>query len=216
MKTNPLRTVRLHLIRHGEVEDGWKGVFAGSRVDMGLSPSGHAQAAAIDAWLGGRKIDAVFSSPMRRVRQTMAPLLARQPLTPVFLDDLREVDFGDFTGLRWEQVRERLGITAVNWLHVLHHPGLPNGESAQTLLDRVRPCVQRLLATPGYASAAVFCHGGIVRAILAVLMELPFTKLGYLRMDYGSVTVVDVPVENHLASEISLLNFCPPAGLRER
>ena len=47
-------------------------------------------------------------------------------------------------------------------------------------------------------------------------MELPFTKLGYFRMDYGSVTVVDVPVENPRAADVFLLNFCPPTGLRER
>ncbi len=216
LNTKPLRTVRLHLIRHGEVEDGWKGVFGGSRVDMELSPAGHAQAAALADWLGGRRIDTIFSSPMRRVRQTMAPLLERQPIEPMFLDGLREVDFGDLTGLRWEQVRERLGITAMNWLHVLDHPGLPNGESAAGLLDRVRPCVARILATPGYANAAVFCHGGIVRAILAILMELPFSKIGCFRMDYGSVTSVLVPVENTPATEVSLLNFCPPAGVRER
>jgi broad specificity phosphatase PhoE len=216
LKTHPLRTVRLHLIRHGEVEGDWKGVFAGSRVDMGLSPAGHAQAGALADWLRGRKIDAIFSSPMLRVRQTMAPLLEREAPTPVFIDGLHEVDFGDFTGLRWEQVRERLGVTAVNWLHVLDHPGLPNGESAAGLLDRVRPCVEQILATPRYASAAVFCHGGIVRAILAVLMDLPFTKIGSFRMDYGSVTVVEVPVENPRAAEIGLVNFCPPAGLRER
>lgn len=215
LKTTPLRTVRLHLIRHGEVEDGWQRVFGGSRVDMDLSPAGHAQAAVLAEWLGEQKVDAIFSSPMVRVRQTMAPLLARQPHAPVFLDGLREVDFGDFTGLRWEQVRERLGVTATNWLHVLDHPGLPNGESAAALLDRVRPCVEQILATPDYSSAAVFCHGGIVRAILAVLMDLPFSKLGYFRMDYGSVTVVDVPVENPRAAEVGLLNFCPPAGLRE-
>jgi broad specificity phosphatase PhoE len=198
------------------VEAGWQRVFAGSRVDMALSPAGHAQGDALAGWLGDRKIDAVFSSPMLRVRQTMGPLLARQPLTPVFLDGLREVDFGDFTGMRWEQVRERLGVTAVNWLQVLDHPGLPNGESAAGLLARVRPCVEQILATPDTTSAAVFCHGGIVRAILAALMELPFTKLGHLRMDYGSVTVVDVPMDNPIATEIALLNFCPPAGLRDR
>ena len=216
LKTHPLRTVRLHLIRHGEVEDGWQRVFGGSRVDMDLSPDGHAQAAMLAEWLAGRKIDAIFSSPMLRVRQTLAPLLARQPLAPVFLDGLREVDFGDFTGLRWEQVRERLGVTAVNWLHVLDHPGLPNGESAAALLDRVRPCVEQILAAPGYTSAAVFCHGGIVRAILAVLMDFSFAKLGHFRMDYGSVTVVDVPLENPRAAEVGLLNFSPPAGLRDR
>ena len=205
--------LRLYLIRHGEVEDGWQRVFGGSRVDMALSPLGHQQGAAVADWFGGRKMDAVFASPMLRVQQTAAPLLARGTLSPVILDGLREVDFGDFTGLRWEQVRERLGVTAENWLHVLDTPGLPNGDSAAALLDRVRPCVEQILSTPGIASAAVFCHGGIVRAILAVLLELPFSKLGHLRIDYGSVTSVQIPLENPRAAEIELLNFCPPDGL---
>lgn len=206
--------IRLFLIRHGEVEDGWQRVFGGSRVDMALSPVGHQHGAALSDWFGDRKIDAIFASPMLRVRQTMAPLLARRALNPVILDGLREVDFGDFTGLRWEQVRERLGVTAVNWLHVLDNPGLPNGESATTLLARVRPCVEQILTTPGLTSAAVFCHGGIVRAIVAVLLDLPFSKLGHLRIDYGSATSVQIPLDNPLAAEIDLLNFCPPEGLR--
>ena len=206
--------VRLYLIRHGEVEDGWQRVFAGSRVDMALSPLGHQHAAVLAEWFADRKMDAVFASPMLRVRQTMAPLVARRALSPVMLDGLREVDFGDWTGSRWEQVRERFGVTAVNWLHVLDNPGLPNGESAATLIARVRPCVEQILATPGITSAAVFCHGGIVRAILAVLLDLPFSKLGHLRIDYGSATSVQFPAENPRAAEIELLNFCPPEGLR--
>ena len=212
MKTQP--TLRLYLIRHGEVEDGWQRVFAGSRVDMALSPLGREQGAALAEWFGGRKMDAIFASPMLRVQQTMAPLLASLALFPVLLDGLREVDFGDWTGSRWEQVRENFGVTAVNWLHVLDNPGLPNGDSAAALLDRVRPCVEQILATPGIANAAVFCHGGIVRAILAVLLELPFSKLGHLRIDYGSVTSVQIPLDNPSAAEIDLLNFCPPEGLR--
>ena len=196
------------------MEDGWQRVFAGSRVDMALSSLGREQGAALAEWFGGRKMDAIFASPMLRVQQTMAPLLASLALVPVLLDGLREVDFGDWTGSRWEQVRENFGVTAVNWLHVLDNPGLPNGDSAAALLDRVRPCVEQILATPGIANAAVFCHGGIVRAILAVLLELPFSKLGHLRIDYGSVTSVQIPLDNPRAAEIDLLNFCPPEGLR--
>jgi broad specificity phosphatase PhoE len=198
------------------VEEGWHRVFAGSRVDMALSPLGHQQGAALAEWFGDRELDMVFASPMRRVQLTMAALLQRRSLKPSTLPGLREVDFGDWTGSRWEQVCERFGLNAVNWLHALEHPGIPNGDSAAGLLDRVRSCVDQILATPGISSAAVFCHGGIVRAILAVLLDLPFSKLGHLRVDYGSVTAVQVLPDDPRAAEIELLNFCPPGGLGVR
>jgi broad specificity phosphatase PhoE len=215
LKTHPSDPIlRLYLIRHGEVEDGYQKAFGGSRIDMALSPLGHRQAAALADWFGDRKVDAIFASPMQRVRQTMAPLLARRDVNPTLLDDLREVDFGDWTGFRWEEVRERFGVNAPNWLHVLQDPGLPNGESAAMLLERVRPCVDRMLGEISSGSAAVFCHGGIVRAILAILLGMRFPEIGNFRIDYGSVTTVELRMEKKRAAAVELLNFCPADVLR--
>ncbi|MEO6786155.1 MAG: histidine phosphatase family protein [Chthoniobacteraceae bacterium] len=217
MKTHPSdQILRLYLIRHGEVEDGYQRVFAGSRVDMALSPLGHQQAAALADWFADRKVDAVFASPMLRVRQTMAPLLGRRGVKPTLLDGLREVDFGDWTGFRWEEVRERFGVSAPNWLHMLDDPGLPNGESAATLLARVRPCVDQVLGEITSGSAVIFCHGGIVRAILAILLDMRLPEIGSFRLDYGSVTAVELRADVKRVAEIELLNFCPPDGLRTR
>lgn len=198
------------------MEDGYKKAFGGSRIDMALSPLGHQQAEALAAWFGDRKVEAVFASPMLRVRQTMVPLLARRGVTPMFLDALREVDFGDWTGFRWEEVRERFGVNAPNWLHVLHDPGLPNGESATALLDRVRPCLDQMLGEITSGSAAIFCHGGIVRAILALVLGMRFPEIGNFRIDYGSVTVVELRMETKRVAQVELLNFCPADPLRTR
>ena len=62
------------LIRHGEIEKRYQNVFGG-RIDMKLSPRGHRQAAALARFLHGQRFDAVYVSPMRRVQQTLAPLL---------------------------------------------------------------------------------------------------------------------------------------------
>ena len=71
----PNQPLQLILVRHGEVEESYHKVFGGSRIDMGLSSRGHEQAAAVARWFGTEQIEAVYASPMRRVRQTMAPLL---------------------------------------------------------------------------------------------------------------------------------------------
>ena len=184
-------------------------VFGGSRIDMALSPLGQRQGEALAHWMGDTKLDAVYASPMLRVKQTMAPLLDKRGLTATIMDDLREIDFGDWTGHHWEGVKEHFGISAFDWLQVLDTTGIPNGESAGHLMERVRPCLLKVLQDNPHRTAAIVCHGGIIRVILALLLELPLAKMSHFNIDYGSVTVVEIQPEKTHAVEIELLNFQP-------
>src|SRR5437899_2211794 len=102
------KPTELWLVRHAEIESRYQGVFGG-QIDMELSPSGHRQAAALAQFLGRHSFDAIYASPMKRVQQTLAPLLLNGAPKPIVLPELREVDFGDWTGLSFEQVLKKFG-----------------------------------------------------------------------------------------------------------
>src|SRR6185295_12625776 len=108
----------LYLIRHAEVEARYQGVFGGT-IDMDLSPRGHEQATALARFLEGKKFDAIYASPMKRVQQTLAPYLNNGAPKPVVLPNLYEVDFGDWTGLTFAEVKEQFGYDAHHWLERL-------------------------------------------------------------------------------------------------
>lgn len=205
----PKHPTRLYLIRHGEVEERYHRIFGGSRIDMSLSELGHAHARALAEWFGDSQLDSVYVSPMLRARLTAEPLLQSRGMAPVVLPDLREVDFGDWTGFRWFEIQEKFGVIAYDWLETLDQAGIPNGESALTLLDRVRPCVQRIVDENAHKSVAVVCHGGIVRAVLSLLLEVPLAHMAHFNVDYGSVTMVELQPNKKHALEVELLNFCP-------
>jgi len=213
----PKHPTRLYFIRHGEVEEQYHRIFGGSRIDMNLSELGHQHAQALADWFERGSLDAVYMSPMKRVQQTAAPLLAHTGVTPTVLPDLREVDFGDWTGYRWHEIQEKFGTVAYNWLETLDNGGIPNGESSETLCARVRPCLQRVVDENPHRSVAVVCHGGIIRVMLALLLEVPLGHMAHFNIDYGSVTMLELQPEKKHALEVELLNFCPMsdrAGVR--
>ncbi len=199
-------STHLYLLRHGEVEERYHRVFGGSRIDMDLSPHGHQQAAALARYVRRHPLDAIYASPMRRAQQTLAPLADHAPTQPVSKNGLREVDFGDWTGLNWEEVMARFNVHASAWLHEMERAAIPNGESAVALRARVEPCLREILHTQAGKSAAIVCHGGVVRMMLAILLELPLPKLASFEIDYASVTHVEL--RPHL-TEVRLLNFAP-------
>src|ERR1035438_9507702 len=133
---------RLLLIRHGEVEARYQGIFGG-RIGMNLSPRGRRQASVLARYLRGKTIDAIYASPMRRVQQTLAPTLKNNGLEQTIFPGLREIDFGDWTGLNWENVRDKFNFAVHEWLEQIEKPGSPNGESGKNFRARVEPGLDR-------------------------------------------------------------------------
>lgn len=196
---------RLFLIRHAEVEPKYHRTFGG-RIDMNLSELGHDQARALARYLDRHTFDAVYASPMKRVQQTLAPCARNGTTKPTIVEDLREVDFGDWTGLVWEQVLERFGVNPYEWLVELEHARMPNAETGAHLCQRLAPVLESIIAKHEGQTVAVFCHGGVIRAALSVLLDLPLVKTAAFEVGYASLTEVKVAPRGN---EIQLLNFMP-------
>jgi broad specificity phosphatase PhoE len=195
----------LLLIRHAEIELRYQRTFGG-RIDMNLSPRGRAQAERLAEYLRAKTLDAIYASPMKRVQQTVAPLLKNGAPAQTILPGLQEVDFGDWTGLGWETVSERFGFGAHEWLDELERTGAPNGENGARFRARVEPCLREIIRRHQGQNVAIYCHGGVVRMVLAILLGLPLPKTNQFEIAYASVT--RVALHPHLA-EVELLNFTP-------
>ena len=201
----PLPATRLLLIRHAEVEVKYHRVFGG-RIDMNLSPRGRIMARTLAGYLEKKTIDAVYASPMKRVQQTLRPSLRPGAPKQTILPGLREIDFGDWTGLGWQAVSERFGFQSHEWLDQIEHQGVPNGENARVFRQRVEPCVRQIIENHPGQNVAVFCHGGVIRMILSILVDLPLPKTNSFEIEYASIT--QVALHPHMA-EIELMNFTP-------
>jgi broad specificity phosphatase PhoE len=204
-KIKPPAPTRLLLIRHGEIERRYQSAFGG-RLDINLSARGRAQARTLADFLRSKTITAVYASPMKRVQQTFAPSRKHHPAKAVVMPGLREIDFGDWTGFGWDAVREKFGIQPYEWLDKIELGVVPNGESTVHFRKRVEPCLRKIIRENHGKTVAIFCHGGVIRMMLALLLDLPLPKTGSFDIEYTSVT--QVAVLPHM-NEIELLNFTP-------
>ena len=196
---------RLYLIRHGEVEKAYHKVFGG-RIDMNLSPLGHEQVRALARFLRPAPPDVLYASPMRRVQQTLAPLAEETGLKPILMEGLREVDFGAWTGLSWDEVQQKHGVSAFSWLHQLEDGTIERAETVPEFRKRVEVSIDQILTEAPGKTVAVICHGGVIRMLLSILLELPFRKMSIFEIEYASVTKI-----HHRPSkrEIEFLNLTP-------
>jgi broad specificity phosphatase PhoE len=196
---------RLYLLRHGEVEPRYHRVFGG-RIDMELSPLGHQQVQKVAQYFQRHPPHVMYSSPMKRVRQTLGPLAEWAGLEPVVLPGLREVDFGSWTGLSWEQVYERFKVSAFDWLKQLEAGSIAEAESTADFRQRVEESLERILRESANKEIAVVAHGGVIRMLLAIILDLPFAKMSIFDIEYASITKVKLLPSKR---EIEMLNFCP-------
>ncbi len=146
---------KIYLIRHEETE--LRG-FIG-RTDPPLTAAGREAAA---RKLGGLDVQAVYVSPLQRARQTAEAI--RCAARPVVLENLAEIDFGEWDGLTWEQIESKWPALARrkrdNWFATT----CPGGESWQHFCARVERALEQVRAGP--KPAAIVAHV-TVNAVLA-------------------------------------------------
>jgi len=173
---------------------------------MNLSARGRAQAKTLAEFLHDKKIDAIYASPMKRVQQTLVPSLKNGAPAQTILPGLQEVDFGDWSGYNWNEVREKFGVHPYDWLDEIELGAVPKGENGVQFRARVEDCLFEIIRRHPGETAAIFSHGGVIRMMLSILLDLPLPKTNSFEIEYTSIT--RVALHPHL-NEIELLNFTP-------
>jgi len=144
-----------YLVQHGEKEP--------TPGDPGLTPAGRQQASRTGRWLHGRGAHALYTSPMRRARETADHIasvagLAVQP-------DARLAE-----RLNWDGSQPYEAFLAL-WARTTEDRDFipPGGESSRQAAARLQAFLAALPDTPG--PVAVVTHGGITTDLLRNLLD---------------------------------------------
>jgi probable phosphomutase (TIGR03848 family) len=175
------------LVRHGETDAAGKRLTGWAR-GVHLNARGRDEAVRLVERLEGVPVDAIYTSPLERCRETVAPLARRRGLSVIARRGLLEVDYGEWTGRTISQLRRtRL------WRVVQRSPStvrFPNGESLLEVQARAVAELDAIAAAHPKATVAVVTHADVIKLLIAHLVGMHADHLQRLVVDPASVTVV--------------------------
>jgi probable phosphoglycerate mutase len=185
----PTGAVELLLIRHGESQKAYPDQpfpLRDGHSDPELAPTGREQAERVADRLAAGRIDAIYTSGLRRTEETAAPLAHRLGLTPGVEPGLREVRLGIWeAGLFRKMVAENHPIAQRMWAEE-RWDVIPDAEPAEEFAARIRTAIARLAADHPDQRLAVFVHGGVIGQILALASGS--RRFAFLGADNGSIS----------------------------
>lgn len=177
--------MELILIRHAlpvrmEVTEG--------TADPHLDERGHAQARLLAEFLAGEQVDALYSSPMRRARETAQHVAERLGLAAVVEDDIAENDRAGSSYVPTEELkaagdpRWREGASAAEWS--------PDHEPLEVFHERIMAGLERIVAAHPGQRVAVVCHGGVIMRYTSTILGQPWEQTGFFVPYYTSISRV--------------------------
>jgi len=163
--------LELWLVRHGQTEFSRENRFCGS-IDPPLSDVGQRMAEALGAAHGDGKWDAIYCSPSQRARQTVAPLAKRAKLEPSLDDGLREISYGEWEGLKHEDVKSRFPDVYAYWSQDTASRATPGGETAFMVAARAAPVLERIRREHATGKVLVVSHKATLRILVCALLGM--------------------------------------------
>jgi len=179
----------IYLLRHAQSVANTKGILAGQDDSVELSKAGFKQAKALIIYLSSIKFAKIYSSPLTRCLQTIAPFMqSNQKIDFQISKELIEMDYGIWSG-------KRLSVLSKDrkWKIVQQKPStftFPQGESFRQMRKRVDNLLIKMSKEKG--PILLVTHGDIIKMMLASSLGMPIDRFQSFVAEPASLTVINL------------------------
>jgi len=192
----------LLLIRHAAC-DPIGHFIAGRTPGIHLNDAGRHQADALAERLAGVRLDAIYSSPLERARET-AECLARRAALPIEVrEELGELDFGAWTGMNFQQLASDDRWRRFNTMR--GRTRIPGGELMLEVQARVVSLAE--LARERFPNGRVsfVTHADVLRGLLAHYLGIPLDLMQRFEIAPASVSVLELGTDHVLIKGVNMI-----------
>jgi probable phosphomutase (TIGR03848 family) len=181
--------MRALLLRHGVTGETGK-VLTGRLPGVSLSDKGRIDARIAADRLSFETIAAVYSSPIRRCRETARIVASAHDLTPITDQRFIEADYGAWSGRR---LKDLYRLKA--WERLMAHASrfrFPDGETLAEVQARAVAGLEALAARHGSETVAVVSHSDVIRALVCHYLGAPLDLIHRTHVSPTSLSVIDL------------------------
>ncbi len=176
---------RLFLIRHGQSDFDsreFRETPRGRQWDPPLSSRGRDQAQLLAArLLSMPRPGAVFSSPFRRCRETVAPFADPAGIEVEIAEDVGEVFIGTWEGVSFEEIVSGDEELARRFREQEPMFGLaPGGETGSELRARIWRAIESIIERNPEGDVYLFAHGGVINAYVMMCLGITGRDMFFL------------------------------------
>jgi len=174
------------LARHGETDWNVAEIFRGG-VDVALNETGLRQAELLGEYLSGVKIDAVYSSPLKRALKTAEAIACHQALGVNVASGLTDFNFGEWQGLSHQEVEDRYGELYEEWTSHPEKVRMPAGESLEDVTKRAMTVVRDLVKGCD-GTVVLVSHRVVNKVLICALLGLDNSHFWNIKLDTCGIT----------------------------
>ncbi len=184
----PVATI--YLIRHAETTWNAERRVQG-KLDAPLSERGARQVGALVDVLRPVRFAELYASPLPRAMLTARPVAEAQGLTVNAVDDLREIDQGEWEGRFIGDIEKTDGATLRAWSQTPDVVRMPGGETLAEVQARAMSALTRLAARHPGDTIAVVAHGGVNKTLLLAVLGAPLASYWRIRQHNACFNILE-------------------------
>ena len=180
--------MRVFLIRHGETDYSQDRRYCGFS-DPPLNEKGISQSMQLGIKFKSIEVDRIYSSDLKRADETAKIVFAGRLIKR--LRNLREMCFGVFEGLCYEEISKKYSKLYWQWVENLDNVTVPHGESLKEFRERVLESFSYAIKKRTDENIAIVTHSGPIRVILNSILKLDTEDFWQIQQDMASVNIID-------------------------
>ena len=180
-------TTTLFLVRHA-AHDLIGRILCGRMPGVSLGAEGRRQSERVAERLAREEVAALYTSPLERARETAASIAERLGLAAETADGITDVDYGEWSGMRFEALDQDPRWTAWNKAKATFRP--PGGETVLDVQWRAIGEIERVVEAHPDGGAILVSHCDVIKSILAYFLGLAIEGISRFEISPASISTI--------------------------
>jgi len=193
------------VVRHGETEWNVKEVFRG-RIDIELNETGRKQAELLAEYLSKVKIEAIYSSPLKRALKTAGTIAHYHKLDVKVADGLTDFNYGEWQGLPHQEVKDKYSQLYAEWINSPQQVKMPGGESLDDVRGKALAVVTSVVSKHK-GKVVLVSHRVVNKVLICALLGLDNSHFWNIRQDNCGMTTFTYANRRFILTEHNNTSF---------